>query len=145
MDNAGGHGTVEAIDEYVKELKQKWNIEVIQQIPRSPYTNALDLGVWCPLQSRVEKQHFGKRCEVQALANTVMQMWNEGHLDEMITKVYKRLKKVLVLIAEARGKNDLVETKRGKKFQDLDLPIDLTEDDTPELVAELLSAAEMYE
>ena len=72
-------------------------------------------------------------------------MWNEGYLDEIITKVYKRLKKVLVLIAEAKGKNNIVEMKRGKKFQDLDLPIDLTGDNTPELVAELLSAAWMYE
>ena len=32
------------------------------------------------------------------------------------------------MINEAKGKNDLVETKRGKKFCDLDLPIDLTID-----------------
>jgi len=72
-----------------------------------------------------------------------MQTWNEGHLDEMIMKVYKRLKKVIVLIAELKGKNDLVETKRGKKFQDLDLPIDLMGDDTPELVAKLLSGQDV--
>ena len=41
------------------------------------------------------------------------------------------MNKVLVLIVEAKGKNDLVETKRGKKWASLDLPIDLTnEDDT---------------
>ena len=39
----------------------------------------------------------------------------------MLTKVYKRLSKVLVLIMEGNGGNDLVETKRGKKFTNLDL------------------------
>ena len=42
----------------------------------------------------------------------------------MITRVFNRLHKVLVLIAEAKGKNDLVETKRGKKNTELDIPID---------------------
>jgi len=49
----------------------------------------------------------------------------------MITRVFDRLQNVLVLIAEAKGKNDLVETKRGKNFYLLDLPIDLsTESDS---------------
>ena len=45
MDNTSGHGTNDAIDEYVSALKTKWNVETIFQIPRSPYTNVLDLGV----------------------------------------------------------------------------------------------------
>ena len=136
MDNAGGHGTNEAIKEYVRMLDEKWNVETIFQVPRSPYTNALDLGVWCALQSRVETEHYGKRCEVQALSNTVMETWNQGHLDCMIEKVCNRIQKVLVLIVEGKGKNDLVETKRGKKIADLDLPIDLTVDDAPVLLDE---------
>ena len=151
MDNAGGHGTSEAIEEYVAKLKNDWNVKTIFQIPRSPYTNVLDLGVWCSLQSRVEKEHFGKRCEVNALASSVTNAWTNGTLDKMITSVFKRLRRVLVLIIEAKGKNDLVETKRGKKFAALDLPIDLT--DEPPLVEEVggedtevqLNAAEMYE
>ena len=60
-----------------------------------------------------------------------METWNHGHLDDMITRVFDRLRNVLVLIAEAKGKNDLVETKRGKNFYLLDLPIDLsTESDS---------------
>ena len=146
MDNAGGHGTDKAIDEYVRKLKEDWNVETIFQVPRSPYTNVLDLGVWCSLQARVEDKHFGKRCEVQALARSVEETWANGHLDKVIEKVFERLQKVLVLIAEAKGKNDLVETKRGKKFQDLDLPIDLTmEEDTPELVPEFLAIDEEEE
>ena len=61
----------------------------------------------------------------------------------MITKVFNRLRNVLVLIVEANGKNDLVETKRGKNFYMLDLPIDLTED-TPTLIPES-SAAELFQ
>ena len=145
MDNAGGHGTNETIKKYVSILDIKFNIETIFQVPRSPYTNALDLGVWCALQSRVETEHYGKRCEVQALSNTVMETWNQGHLDGMIEKVCKRIQKVLVLIVEGKGKNDLVETKRGKKFADLDLPIDLTTDESPALLDEPMTAGELYE
>ena len=53
MDNAGGHGSDDAIEKYVRMLKEKYNIKTIFQVPRSPYTNVLDLGVWCSLQSRV--------------------------------------------------------------------------------------------
>ena len=125
-------------------LDEKFNIETIFQVPRSPYTNALDLGVWCALQSRVETEHYGKRCEVQAQSNTVMETWNQGHLDDMIEKVCKRIQKVLVLIVEGKGKNDLVETKRGKKFADLDLPIDLTAADDAGEVPELIPTANLY-
>ena len=153
MVNAGGHGTNEAIEEYVRALKEKWNIETIIQVPCSPYTHILDLGVWCLLQAKVEKRHFGQRCKVNALTRSVEDTWNHAHLNDMITKVFDRLRNVLVLIVEVKGKNDLVETKRGKNFYKLDLPIDLTESDsdTPMMVDEfrnedeLLSAADIYD
>lgn len=115
MDNAGGHGTKEAIEQYVANLETNYAIEVIFQVPRSPYTNVLDLGVWCCLQAAVEKTHYMRRCEVNALVASVMETWENGHLDESISKVFSRLKIVLHLIHEAKGRNDLVETKRGKK------------------------------
>ena len=114
MDNAGGHGTDDAIEKYIKMLDEKYNITTIFQIPRSPYTNVLDLGVWCSLQARVEKTHFNKRCEVNALSRSVYDTWNHGHLDDMITRVFDRLRNVLVLICEAKGKNDLVEQNEVK-------------------------------
>jgi len=55
MDNAGGYGTDDAIIEYTSRLRDVYNIEIIHQIPRSPFTNVLDLGVWCSLQAAVEK------------------------------------------------------------------------------------------
>ena len=42
----------------------------------------------------------------------------------MITKVCNRLKNVLVLIVEGNGGNELVESKRGNRFRNLDLSIE---------------------
>ena len=43
-------------------------------------------------------------------------------LDRSIQNVFNRLKKVLVLIIEGKGSNELVETKRGKQTVRADLP-----------------------
>ena len=58
MDNAGGHGTNDAIQQYTNNLRKNYNIAIIWQVPRSPYTNVLDLGIWMSLQARVEREHF---------------------------------------------------------------------------------------
>lgn len=125
MDNAGGHGTSSTITEYTQLLLDKYNVILIHQVPRSPYTNLLDLGVWCSLQALVEKEHYMKRTDVYALVNTVVRSWtvrgNIVGLDGVIGRVWKRLRNVMVLIVEGKGANDLVEKKRGKKFRNLDL------------------------
>ena len=121
MDNSGGHGTDVAIKEYRDNVEEKYNIEIIFQIPRSPYTNVLDLGVWISLQAAVERQHYLKRCNVNSLVNTVNSTWDRGHLDRSISKVFLRLKNVLCCILEAGGGNDLVETKRGVKNKGIKL------------------------
>ena len=54
------------------------------------------------LQAAVERQHFLKRCNTNALVNSVMQTWTDGHLDYSITKVFRRLKPVLCNILEAK-------------------------------------------
>jgi len=121
MDNAGGHGTKETVQLYTEMLKTKYNIIIIHQVPRSPYTNLLDLGVWCSLQAAVEKEHYMKRTDVHALQNSVMSAWDTRPLDKVIGKVWTRMTKVLALIVEGDGGNDLVEKKRGKRWKDLDL------------------------
>ena len=121
MDNAGGHGTKETVKLYTEMLKTKYNIIIIHQVPRSPYTNLLDLGVWCSLQAAVEKEHYMKRTDVHALQNSVMSAWNTRPLDKVIKKVWTRMKKDLAIIVEGDGGNDLVEKKRGKRWNDLDL------------------------
>ena len=88
MDNAGGHGTNEAKEQYVNLLETKYNITTIFQIPRSPYTNVLDLGVWMSLQAAVEREHYLKRCNVDDLVNSVMTTWKHGHIDHAITKIF---------------------------------------------------------
>jgi len=88
MDNAGGHGSNVAIAPYRSDLLDKYNVEIIFQIPRSPYTNVLDLGVWMSLQAQVERQHYVKRCNADALVNSVMKLWEDGNLDHSITKVF---------------------------------------------------------
>ena len=103
-------------------MLEEYNILIIWQTPRSPYTNVLDLGVWCSLQAKVEREHYMKRCEVEALVTSVKNTWNNGYLDDIITNVFNRIQNVLSLIIEANGGNDLVETKRGKKFRNMDLP-----------------------
>jgi len=46
MDNAGGHGTNNAVEDYTRCLKEEHNITIIQQPSRSPHLNALDLEPW---------------------------------------------------------------------------------------------------
>ena len=45
MDNAGGHGTHQTIEEYRNMMLHQYNIKLFHQIPNSPETNLLDLGV----------------------------------------------------------------------------------------------------
>ena len=135
MDNAGGHGTKEAIEEYTSMLKNDFNVEVVFQTPRSPFLNLLDLGVWCSLQAKVEKEHRGNNCETEALARSVMRTWHMGRLDGVIKNVNTRFLKVLKLIRMARGSNRMVEEKRGKRWEDFDqieIPNDDIGDDLPE-------------
>ena len=119
MDNAGGHGTKECIIEYRTVLLTDYNIIILFQIPRSPYTNVLDLGVWMSLQSIVERKHYLKRSTTQALTNTVMDTWQSTDLDTMLTNVFCRLKVVLCNILRGNGGNDKVEEYRGVKHRDI--------------------------
>lgn len=120
MDNVGGHGTNDTKVLYENFLKEQYNIEIIWQTPCTPYTNLLDLGVWCSLQAKVEKEHNGNRCEANALANSIYRTWGNTSIDDVIAKVNGHFQKVLHLIKEGKGSNELVETKRGKKYASLD-------------------------
>lgn len=122
MDNAGGHGIDEALEKYVSELEEKYNVVTIFQVPISPYTHVLDLGVWCALQARVETRHFGKQCKENALVYSVQETWDNEDIDDTTTAGFNQIRNVLVLIHEAKGNYNLVETKGGNKFRNLDLP-----------------------
>jgi hypothetical protein len=128
MDNAGGHGTDIAVQQYTDELKATYNIEIVQQVARSPETNLLDLGVWRSIQSAVEKEHTFKVYDPDALARSVERAWNTRLNQGVFRRVFLRLLKVLVLIVDDNGGNDRVEARRGKLFSDP--VIDLTGVDT---------------
>ena len=46
MDNVGGHGTTKVKKEYVSTFQEKFNTIIFWQMPNSPETNLLDLGMW---------------------------------------------------------------------------------------------------
>ena len=77
LDNTGGHGTKEIVEEYVSHLRDVWNVVCIHQRPRSPATNILDLGIWMAIQNIVERLHIKKRMELKALCNTVEEAWRK--------------------------------------------------------------------
>jgi len=52
-------------------LLDDFNIVLIHQAPQTSYSNLLDLGVWSSAQYDVEKEHFMKRTDVQALVKSV--------------------------------------------------------------------------
>ena len=130
MDNAGGHGTSDAKDIYVNAMKE-YNVEIIWQVPRSPETNMLDLGVWMSIQSAVTRVHHNRRSHVDALATSIEDAWT-GYLSEKaFHNVHRRLKVVLQSIVKDEGGNELVEEHRGKLFRDATI-IDLTSVDDEE-------------
>ena len=77
------------IQQYKNNLRDNYNIEIIWQVPRSPYTNVLDLGIWILLQARVKREHYLKRCTVDALVHSVETIWRSSDLNNVMTKVFK--------------------------------------------------------
>ena len=114
MDNAGGHGTQEARDEYTRRLRDDFNIVIIQQSARSPEVNALDLGIWMSVQSAVERSHRNRRRDPNGLAATVKEAW-ENLPRETIQRVFNRIPLVLELIVASGGDNITVEDQRGRR------------------------------
>ena len=102
MDNAGGHGSAEAINDYTAMLKNNYNIEIIFQIPHSPFMNVLDLSIWMAIQSIVERKHFLRRATTKALVNTVYESWESSDLNVILSNVFGRLKVVLCNILKMR-------------------------------------------
>ena len=115
IDNAGGHGTDEAVNKYCTDLAEQKNVVCIHQCPRSPESNMLDLGVWMAFQSKVEHRHVLFRRETNALARTVEAAWIE--LDQQkLQNVFVRWKKVLEIIIADDGDNMQVAQRKGKLF-----------------------------
>jgi uncharacterized coiled-coil protein SlyX len=142
MDNAGGHGTDEAIQEYAHYLKLNHNIEIIHQCPRSACTNALDLGVWVCLQSAVEKEQYHKTTTLDSLAASVAEIWQNGQLDRQISNVFEKIQDILKIIIKDGGSIKNCETDYRKKRRNL---LQLTDDDMATLETWKAAAAETLE
>ena len=71
MDNAGGHGTIQAKSDFVSILQKEYNVIVDWQVANSPESNMLDLGAWMLMQSCVEMLHNNKVMEENVLTSGI--------------------------------------------------------------------------
>ena len=102
MDNAGGHGTKVAIEEYTQNLRENFNIVIVHQPPRSPDTNVLDLGLWNAIQSRVDETHRTRTIQAESLAESTKTAW-AGLPIQTITNVFGKLPNIWEKIIESGG------------------------------------------
>ena len=112
MDNAGGHRTGNAINQYTKILEGE-NIEIIWQVTRSTETNFLDLRFQMTIQSSVQKVHWGRRCTHTDLSKSVSNAWNKSLLVKTFKGVHARLRVVLVCVVDGKWSDEFTEKKRG--------------------------------
>ena len=113
MDNAGGHGTIQAKSDFVSILQKEYNVIVDWQVANSPESNMLDLGAWMLMQSCVEMLHNNKVMEENVLTSGIRNAI--FHLDwGVLQRIYDRWVKVLDLMLLGNGSNKLVETHQGK-------------------------------
>lgn len=118
MDNAGGHGSNEATAQYTQLLWTDFKVQVVWQVPRSPETNMLDLGIWMSVQAAVTRVHHKRQYHPDALAQSVKDAWDNYLSPNAFKNVHGRLRIVLHCIVEDNGGNNIVEQKRGKLFRD---------------------------
>ena len=115
MDNAGGHGENEAMLEYSEYLEENYNIVVHPRFPWSHETNMIDPGAWMTMQSKVEIFHLRNVKQHDALARSTNKAWCNVE-EQKLTIIWERFLKVLDLIIQVQGGNELVEIKRGLAF-----------------------------
>jgi DNA-binding protein Fis len=118
MDNAGGHGSNEATAQYTQLLWTDFKVQVVWQVPRSPETNMLDLGIWMSVQAAVSRVHHKRQYHPDALAQSVKDAWDNYLSPNAFKNVHGRLRIVLHCIVEDNGGNNIVEQKRGNLFRD---------------------------
>jgi hypothetical protein len=103
LDNAGGHGTRQAINEYTRQLREQYNVILRFQPPCSgikcPGSGHLDeLAVSCQMQALEQEK------DAEALARTVKEAY-DNLPPEMITKVFDHLPIVWESILVSNGDN----------------------------------------
>ena len=123
MDNAGGHGTNEAKEEYTNILKEEFNIELEWQITNSPELSMLNLGAWMAVQLEIEEIHKNSTMQHDILVGSINVAF-ENIDDRILTNIHNRWIKVLNIIVVEGGENDYVEKYQG----DTSSVIDMTDD-----------------
>ena len=73
----------------------------------------LDLDVWCLLQASVEKTHFMRQCNTEALVISVYETCSTVQMSLVISNIFTKLQNCICLINRGDGCNNLVEEKRG--------------------------------
>jgi hypothetical protein len=66
------------------------------------------------LQSAVERKHWNRRRDIDALATTVQEAWRDLSADT-IQRVFNRIPVVHQLIVESGGDNVNIEERRGRR------------------------------
>ena len=114
IDNTGAHGTSDKKDEYELILLEEFNIIVDWQVSNLPETNMLDLGAWMAIQHKVEQIHKTLVMQNDVLARSVLEGFKTLDL-VVLTNVHKRWLKVINLILEGNGDNNMMEDYRGER------------------------------
>ena len=104
--------------EYERILKNDYNILIEWQVPNSPETNMLDLGVWVAIQHQVVFLHKFVVLQKDQLAKNVNRAFAIIS-PKILQKVHERWKLVLRLIVAGNGTNELVEEFRGELHRSL--------------------------
>ena len=115
LDNAGGHGTTKAKQDYENILKKDYNIILDWQVPNSPETNLLDLGVWMAVQSQVEEIHRVLVMQHDVLSKSVETAFEKVE-SSALENIYQRWIKNLDIIVASNGGNNDVEKYRKDKY-----------------------------
>ena len=92
----------------------EFNIKPIFQVSLTPYSNVLDLGIWCGLQATIKNTYYIRKHTADTLVRSVYKTWEKGEWNDVKTKWFNHLKIGLVLIIEGDSRNKLIETERGK-------------------------------
>lgn len=127
LDNAGGHGSKEVIEKYVKMMKEKFNIILEFQSPSSPDFNALDRGVWMCSQAETAKLSRNLRRDFKSLHECVMRAWN-GMSSTSITNICNSVVTACEESLKCGGGNERSERRRSSKKLGINLktaPVDI--------------------
>lgn len=119
LDDAGDYGISETIEYYKNESLTIFNIEIIWQIPHSPYRNVLDLKIWMAFQAIAERRYFKKWCTTEPLDRTVRHTWEGTDLNHQMKNIIGRLRVALCNILKGGGTNDLVKENYGVKRKEI--------------------------